>query len=450
MLTTSLNRALALVPVISFAACNVDTGRPAGVSATDITRVEHVVIIYLENRSFDHLYGEFPGAEGVTAGARTAQALQLDSAEQPYESLPQPQDSPAPDGLPDAPFNLDQFVSVSAPTRDVLHLFYEEQEEIDGGKMDDFVSTSDGEGLVMGYYHTADLPLSYQAQKYTLCDHFFHAAFGGSMINHIWAIAAATPEFPNAPASEVVILDADGNVVKNGGVTPDGYAVNDLQPASNPHSASEDPASLVPPQTMPTIGDRLSEKGISWAWYAEGWNEAVAGAPPRAFEFHHQPFVYFANYAEGTAARSAHLKDLTDFDRAALAGELPAVSFIQPTENHTEHPGNSIIAGENEVLRIINEVRNSANWPTTAIFVTYDENGGFWDHVAPPAGDRWGPGARVPTMVISSFARRGYVDHTTYDTTSLLAFIEHRWHLDPLSTRDAAANDLTAAFDFSQ
>ncbi|HEY0529703.1 MAG TPA: acid phosphatase [Gemmatimonadaceae bacterium] len=429
-----------------------DAGTPVDVPppATGINRIDHVVIIYLENRSFDHLYGEFPGAEGLDAARASAQATQLDSAERPYSSLPQPQGSPAPNGLPNAPYNFDQFVSPSTPTRGLLHLFYEEIAQIDGGKMDDFVSTSDGQGMTMGYYHTANLPLAAEARNYTLCDHFFHAAFGGSMINHVWAIAAATPVFPNAPSSEVVVLDANGNVVKNGGVTPDGYAVNDLQPANPPHSSSASASSMVPPQTMPTIGDRLSEKGISWGWYAEGWNAAAAGSAPGGFAFHHQPFVYFSRYAPGTDARAQHLKDLSEFDRAASNGTLPAVSFIEPTENHTEHPGNSILAGENEVIRIINEVRSSANWPSTAIFITYDENGGFWDHVAPPAGDRWGPGVRVPTIVISPLARKGYVDHTIYDTTSLLAFIEHRWGLSALGSRDASANDMTAAFDFTQ
>ena len=454
--TLTLRRAvLAAAASLLTTACGGDSGNPVDVQpppppATGINRINHVVIIYLENRSFDHLYGEFPGAEGLSEGARATQAIQLDSAERPYDSLPQPQDSPAPSGLPNAPFNFDQFVSASSPTRGLLHLFYEEQVQIDAGKMDDFVSASDAQGMVMGYYHTADLPVAGEAQKYTLCDHFFHAAFGGSMINHIWAIAAATPVFPNAPQSQVVILDANGNVVKNGSVTPDGYAVNDLQSVNTPHLSSVNPVNLLPSQTMPTIGDRLSEKGIAWAWYSEGWNAAVAGSASSGFAFHHHPFVYFANYADGTPGRAAHLKDLTDFDRAAVTGQLPAVSFIEPTENHTEHPGNSIIAGENEVLRIINEIRNSANWPTTAIFITYDENGGFWDHVPPPVVDRWGPGVRVPTIVVSPLARKGYVDHTIYDTTSLLAFIERRWSLTPLTNRDASVNDLTAAFDFSQ
>lgn len=418
------------------------------VAVTGVNKLNHIVVIYLENRSFDNLYGEFGGARGI-ADAQSA-PRQLDASGAVYPTLPQPADSPAPLGLANAPYNLDAFASISTPTRGLVHQFYEEQQQVDGGRMDHFASVSDGLGLTMGYYRTAGLPLATEAAAYTLCDAFFHAAYGGSLLNHIWAIAAATPVFPNAPATQVVTLDAAGNVVKNGAVTPDGYVVNTLQTANSPHAPNSDAASLVPSQTMPTIGDRLSDKNVDWAWYSEGWTDALAGRASGAFAFHHQPFVYFTKYADGTAARAAHLKDVTAFDTSAVAGTLPAVSFIEPLESHTEHPGNSIIAGETEVLRIINEVRNGPNWRDTAIIITYDENGGFWDHVAPPAGDRWGPGTRVPTMVISPFARRNYVDHTTYDTTSILALIETRWGLASLSTRDAAASNMTAAFDFTQ
>jgi phospholipase C len=201
---------------------------------------------------------------------------------------------------------------------------------------------------------------------------------------------------------------------------------------------------------MPTIGDRLTAKGVSWGWFSEGWTSTMAGRAPDGFAYHHQPFVYFANYAEGTAGRIDHLRDLGSFDLAALGGLLPAVSFIEPLETHTEHPGNSILAGEREVMRIINEVRNGPNWSDAAIIITYDENGGFWDHVPPPKVDRWGPGTRVPTIVISPYAKKGYVDHTIYDTTSILALIEHRFALQPLSTRDGLAIDMQNAFDFSQ
>jgi phospholipase C len=137
------------------------------------------------------------------------------------------------------------------------------------------------------------------AKQYTLCDHFFHSAFGGSFLNHQWLIAAATPVFPNAPAIMVAQLDSTGKMIKDGAVTPDGYAVNTSN-SVNLHPKNAILERLVPNQTGPTIGDRLSEKNVSWAWYSGGWNGAEAGTPPPSFTYHHQPFVYFANYAKGT------------------------------------------------------------------------------------------------------------------------------------------------------
>lgn len=152
-------------------------------------------------------------------------------------------------------------------------------------------------------------------------------------------------------------------------------------------------------------------------------------------------------YAPGTPARAAHLKDETDFIAAAKSGTLPAVSFVKPIGADNEHPGyTDLLRGEQHALDLINAVRNGPNWKDTAIVITYDENGGFWDHVAPPVGDAWGPGTRVPTLVISPWAKKGAVDHTLYHTTSILATIERRWDVAPLGTRDARANDLRKAF----
>jgi phospholipase C len=145
------------------------------------------------------------------------------------------------------------------------------------------------------------------------------------------------------------------------------------------------------------------------------------------------------------------IKDETDFIAAAKAGTLPAVSFVKPDGIDNEHPNyTNVINGESHALRLIDAVRNGPNWSDTAIIVTYDENGGFWDHVSPPAGDQWGPGTRVPTFIISPFAKKGFIDSTTYDVSSILALIEHRWGLSALGTRDAKAADLSIAFDFSQ
>jgi phospholipase C len=318
--------------------------------------------------------------------------------------------------------------------------------------MDRFVAWSTTGGLVMSYYDATQLPVGKLALQYTLADNFFHAAFGGSFLNHFWLICACTPVWPNAPANLIATFDAQGNVVNDNAVTPDGYVVNTALSINRPHPARiTDPAQLMPSQIFPTIGDRLNETGISWAWYAQGWDDALAGRPDRTFAFHHQPFVYFANYADGTKAKAARLKDERDFLRALTTNTLPAVSFIVLLDSDSEHPGaGSVLKGQKHVARLVKAVRTSPYWADSAIIIAYDENGGRWDHVPPPVVDRWGPGTRVPAIIISPYAKRGFVDHTRYDTTSILKFIETRWNLAPLGTRDAAANDLTNAFDFSQ
>jgi phospholipase C len=303
----------------------------------------------------------------------------------------------------------------------------------------------------MGYYHTANLPLTAEAADNTLCDNFFHAAFGGSFLNHIYFISAQAPTFPNAPQSIRAQLDQSGNLIKDGAVTPDGYVVNTSFTVNNPHPSTAPTANLVPNQTFATIGDRLSQKDVSWAWYSGGWNDALAGHADPLFQFHHQPFAFFANYADGTAAKAKHLRDETEFIAAARAGTLPAVSFVKPLGEVNEHPGyTNVLSGEQHVLELLQALRSNPHWKHTAVIITYDENGGFWDHVAPPVIDKWGPGSRVPALVISPLAKHGYVDHTSYDTESILALIEHRYGLAPLGTRDAAANDMRNAFDFKQ
>jgi phospholipase C len=436
----------ALLFTTGLVACSDSTTTP---TTGDITKVNHVVVIYLENRGFDNTYGEFAGAEGLSGA--TSAAKQISATGAAYATLPQVNGQPYPLTLPNAPFDIAQYVPATSITRDLVHRYYQEQTQIDGGKMDKFVQVSDALGLSMGFYHTATLPLAAEAAKYVLCDHFFHSAFGGSFLNHQFLIAAAAPTFPGAPLGVTAVLDASGNVVTDGFVTPDGFAVNTAYTVNSPHPASAAAAQLVPNQTNPTIGDRLNDAGVNWAWYSGGWNDAIAGNPDPLFQFHHQPFAYYAKYADGTALRAAHLKDEKDFMAAAAAGTLPAVSFVKPIGANNEHAGYAdIMTGEQHTLALINAVRNGPNWKDAVIIVTYDENGGFWDHVAPPVKDKWGPGSRVPTLVISPFAKKGFVDKTSYETLSILSFIESRWHLSALGTRDAGASPLVNAFDFSQ
>jgi len=422
--------------------------------AGGLQKLNHIVVIYQENWSFDSLYGKFPGANGLDNAADTTP--QVDKNGEPYVTLPQPLNtsfSPAvpdprfPADLPVQPFDTIKFVGANQQTGDLVHRFYHEQYQIDGGKMDKFITWSDAAGLVMSYYDATEMPEGKLAQQFTLMDNFFHGAFGGSFLNHQFLICACAPTWPDAPSNIVAQLDDNGVITRDGQVTPDGFAVNTSYSVNTPHPASA--TALMPNQTAPTIGDRLSEKGVPWAWYSGGWTTAMLGHPDPLFQSHHQPFAYYANYTDGTAGRADHLRDETDFYTDVAQNRLPAVSFIKPLGPDNEHPGYATLQnGQLHVTDLVNAVMSSPAWAETAIIITYDEHGGRWDHVPPPTIDRWGPGIRVPTIVISPFARRGFVDHTQYETSAILKLIETRWSLAPLSTRDATAGDLLTAFDF--
>jgi phospholipase C len=426
--------------------------------AGGLQKINHVVVVYQENWTFDGLYGKFPGANGFE-GATTMQ--QVDKNGVPYPSLPQPLNTyaspPRPDprfpaDLPVQPFDIAEYVPPNQQTGDLLHRFYQEQLAINGGKMDGFVAWSDAAGLVMSYYDATNMPEGKLAAQYTLMDNFFHGAFGGSFLNHQYLICLCAPSWPEAPSSIVAQVDDQGKMVKDGQVTPDGFAVNTSYSVNSPHPASiTDAAQLVPSQTAPTIGDRLNDKNVAWAWYSGGWSTAMLGHPDPLFQTHHQPFAYYANYADGTPGRAQHLKDEADFYADLTANRLPSVAFVKPLGPDNEHPGYAALnAGQQHVADLVSAIQASPYWSDTAIIITYDEYGGRWDHVPPPTIDRWGPGVRVPAIVISPFARRGFVDHTQYDTSAILKLIETRWGLEPLTTRDASSGDLSTAFDFSQ
>jgi len=400
----------------------------------DLSKIQHIIVIYLENRSFDNLFGQFPGADGITPGLTTASQTDMDG--KPYAALPDIADARFPADLSNRPFAIDQYAPIDTKTGDLTHRFYNEQKQINGGRMDRFAALSGNGGLAMGYYDASHLGLWQYAEQYTLADHFFHAAFGGSFLNHFWLVCACTPRYENAPAK----------LVKDDVVTEDGFAINTMYSQYRPHPAG----TLLPPQEMPTIGDRLSAKGISWAWYSGGWDDAMAGKPDKSFQFHHQPFAYFKAYGDDTPAKAEHLKDEKDFLADLEKGTLPAVAFYKPLGEMTMHPGYAdITSGDKHITLLLQAIEKSPVWGSSVVIVTFDENGGFWDHVPPPAGDRWGPGTRVPAIIISPFARRHYVDHTVYDTTSILKLIETRFDISPLGSRDAKSADLTGALELS-
>jgi phospholipase C len=337
----------------------------------------------------------------------------------------------------------------------------------------------------MGHYDGSQFRMWKWAQEYTLADHFFMGAFGGSYLNHQYLVCACAPRHADAPQAMRARLDASGKLERQpdspsaregavrvfsssgGQVTPDGWSVNTqqppwqpsgIQPAANGPLTHADPAGSgaglpLPPQTARTIGDTLSAKGVSWAWYAGAWNAAVADGmqpkdakrnviytparQPPNFQPHHQPFNYFARFAPGTPDRAAHLKDGEDFLQAIDRGTLPAVSFYKPAGINTQHPSyTDIMTGDVHIDELLQRLRKSPQWQDMLVIVTYDENGGYWDHVPPPAGegwgDRFGPGTRIPTILVGPSVKRGFVDPTPYDTTSILKFITERFGLEPL------------------
>ena len=461
--------------------------------------INTIVVIYAENHSFDNMYGLFPAANGI-AQAMPIQKTQLDHDGKPLPQLPPVYTNGKPDPLfpqsmPNAPFRIDA-PPINGRLDQVLpspiHNFWHNQEQINGGLNNKFVAMSTTGAWTMGHYDGSPLRMWKWAQRYTLADNFFMGAFGGSFLNHQWLICACTPAWPDAPATLRAQLDERGLLKKrptspasvlegpvqvfDGSVTPDGFAVNTLQP---PYQPSGVPPALdgnvdladtsknpVPPQTAKTIGDTLSAKAISWAWYAGGWNEALAdGRKPPAdkraviynrdpgspiFQPHHQPFNYFARFAPGTADRVKFIKDGAEFHDAIVKGTLPQVSFYKPAGRYTQHPSyTDIQSGDAHIADVLEQLEKSPQWPHMLVIVTYDENGGYWDHAAPPSGagwgDRWGPGSRVPTIIVSPYAKRGHLDHTAYDTTSILKMITQKFALEPLPGVRKNAGDLTGA-----
>lgn len=451
-------------------------------------RIQNIVVIFAENRSFDALYGSFPGANGLKRTKANAAQVNRDGSvlkELPpawggltAKGVTPPVTEAQSAHLPNKPFAIDDAKGFGTPlniaTRDLWHRFYQNQMQIDGGKNDRFAAWSDAGGLSMGHYDGAKMPMRKIAREYVLADNFFMGAFGGSFLNHIWLICACVPVYPHAGQSPakglIAAVEADGVTLKtaaispqsaldgvakfvnDGSLTPDFYAVNTMQPPYQPSAnkpaaggnramADRGIATTLPPQSEKTIGDLLSAKGVSWAWYAGAWEAVLTGhnaQPVPNFQYHHQPFNYFATMAPGTAERAKHLKDGglggAQFIGAIDGGKLEQVVFYKPQGNLNEHPGyTDVQAGDTHIADVIEHLRHSPQWPNMVVIVTYDENGGFWDHAAPPKGDRWGPGSRVPAIIVSPFAKKRFVDHSPYDTTSILRLITNRFELPVLA-----------------
>jgi phospholipase C len=493
-------------------------GPPGAAPASEQVRalranVDHIIVLYQENRSFDHYFGTYqPGGGATIEGLLDAQGqldarfdgVQKNAAGMPYKFLPMPNRIPGfADGpQPNRPFHMAKHIpSTDNLPFDPAHSFARMFAQINQGLMDRFVALADPrldfagarkaasrselqrlfssgspDGAVMGFYRREDLPDYHRlADEYVLFDHFFQAMSGGSTPNALYLVAARSCERLQRPKRK----QSRGPAAARGGsgapglppldvaYDPRGIMLNDLPPINGPSETfmgSLDQSPLPEEQTYPHIGMRLDASGTSWAWYNEAWNTvkpwalktalgpgdgSVVVDTPESYVPHHNPFQYFPTWFD--QVRRGRMRDSDDFMDDLRSAQLPQVCFLKATGSHDEHPANSAPRwGEQWVMEKLKALAASRYWSRSLVVITYDEGGGFWDHVAPPRRDAYGCGTRIPALMISPWARRGYVDHRVVDTTGVLALIEARFGIAPLTQVDANAYALLDGLNFSE
>ena len=363
-----------------------------------IQKIKHIVFLIKENRSFDTYFGTFPGADGATSG-RTSHGkvvrLRLTPDEMPY---------------------------------DIGHSWEDARTAIDGGSMSKFDHVRNGNlnGDLLPYTQLteAEIPnyFSY-ARNFVLADRMFSSMAGPSFPNHLYTVAAQSgggldnPE----PAHADWGCDADDNqtvlVQKATGATEAERSCFDFQ----------------------TLADKLEAAHIEWKYYAPARGQ---------YGYQWSTLDAIQHIRKGPLWQSRVIPD-AQFTSDALQGHLPAVSWLVTGET-SEHPPHSTCMGENWTVRQLNAIMDGPDWNSTAVFLTWDDFGGFYDHVPPPMVDNYGFGPRVPLLIISPYAKQGHISHTTYEFSSFLTFVEHRFGLSSLTDRDRKANDMLDSFDFRQ
>ncbi len=364
--------------------------------APTTTPIKHFIVLMQENHSFDNYFGTYPGADGIPPDT----CIPID----PFDETP-------PECI--RPFHIgDNEVELGDPDHsDATHrLQYNE------GKMNGFVHAlelrnQDGR-LAMGYYDDRDLMYHWNiADEYVLFDRFFSSAAGGSSINHVYWVAGVSGDPGDRTQAEVFA-------------------------------------------ETPTIFDRLEEAGISWKFYVQNYepelNYRTVHLYPgnRASQVIWVPLLSMDRFLDDPEL-SSHIVNLDEYYDDLVNGTLPAVAFIAPS-GPSEHPPSSLESGQRFVKTLIQALMRSEYWSSSAFMWSYDDWGGWYDHVPPPQVDEYGYGFRVPALLVSPYAKRGYIDSTELDFTSMLKFIEENWGIKPLAERDTSANNITNAFDFSQ
>jgi phospholipase C len=445
------------------------------------TPIEHVVVIYGENQSFDHYFGTYPNAANPPGqppftGVPPAQTVHGLTSEllthNPNRANPK---------------RLDRSQAV---TCDHDHNYGAEQKAYNHGLMNAFVENTGGgsctdPAIVMDYYdgNTVGALWNY-AQHYAMSDNHFGSTFGPSSIGAINLVSANTHGVSPAAVGE------NGTMIKNSQPVDD---------CSSPGAATTFGAGQ-------NVGDLLNAKGVSWGWFAGGFKptartpggdaicagthaNAAGGVAPDYFP-HHMPFQFYPSTGNphhlppstpamiGLDDQAKHQYDLSDFDRALADHNLPQVTFLKAIGAEDGHPGYSGPLDEQRfIVRTVNALMDSPEWASTAIFLAYDDSDGWYDHVMAPITNpsasptdaldgpgvcgagaprggyqgRCGPGPRLPLVLISPYAQRNFVDNTLTEQASILRFIEENWNLGQIGdfSFDTRAAPLNGMFDFA-
>lgn len=362
----------------------------------DLTTITHWVFVIKENRPFDHYFGTFPGANGATSGTiSTGQVVPLGHT---------------PDTMPS----------------DLTHTWASAQKSMDYGRMDKFDVGCIDNDICMSQLYQQDIPNYWTyASTFTLADEAFSSLHGVSFPNHLYIVAAQS-----------------GGAIDNPPMKESSWGCDSPVGTTVPQLNSQGYESFVfPCFDFSTLADSMQGAGLTWSYYAPSEGE-------RGYEWSALDAI---NHIRNTSLWTEHVFPTTQFITDAQSGNLPALSWLTPPGYQSEHPqGASSCAGENWTVSMINAVMQGLDWGSTAIVLTWDDYGGFYDHAPPPQVDFYGLGPRVPWMIISPYAKPGYISHTTYEFSSFLKTVEERYSLPPLTDRDANANDILDSFDFTQ
>jgi len=365
----------------------------------DISAIQHIVFIIKENRTFDHYFGTYPGANGATTAViSSGQTVRLLHAPDP-------------------------------PPRDISHGWFDAIQAGDAGKMDrfDIISGANLNGDLLGLSQLtqSDIPNYFNyAQHFVLADNMFSSIQGASFVNHLYTVGAQSSDIFSQPSPS----------------QPNGGSCDSI-PGTFAYVWNNDNTVT---QTFPcvdftTLADELQSAGVSWRFYASPQGTPGYGFTTLAAINHIRNGPLWGN-----------MVDHALFNSDAQAGNLPAVSWLIPTSGNDEHPPSGTCPGENWTVSALNAIMSGPDWSSTAIFIMWDDFGGFYDHVSPPIVDKFGLGPRVPLLIISPYAIAGKISHTQYEPSSILKFIEERFGLPPLTARDANANSTADSFDFTQ